>query len=346
MKKYEYNSLNKEKLKSLVISLGEKSFRANQLFEQLHKHMIFDFKDMTVFAMKLKEKFMESGYINKPEIIHVYESSIDGTKKFLIKLMDDQVIETVFMPYENRNTLCISSQVGCKMGCTFCASTKSKFIRSLTTAEIVSQIYLVESFLDTNINNIVFMGIGEPLDNFDNVVEAIYILNDKAGKNLSQRNITLSTSGLVDKIYDLADLNLSINLAISFHYPFDDERSKYMPINKKYNIDELLKACSYYFNKTKRRISFEYVLVKDLNDTDKHIHKLVDLFRHKNIHINLIPLNEIKEFDHKSSSEQSIYNFQKKLEKFGINSTVRNKKGSDIEGACGQLRVNYIGAKL
>lgn len=343
MKEYEYNSLNKEELKEIMISLDEKAFRANQLFQQIHKHRVFNLDDITVFSKDLKDKLKAHGHINKPEIIEVFQSKIDGTKKFLIKLEDKQIIETVYMPYEDRDTLCISSQVGCKMGCTFCASTKAGFVRSLSSAEIISQIYLVENYLNTNINNIVFMGIGEPLDNFDNVVRAIYLLNDKDGKNLSQRSMTLSTSGLANRIYDLADLNLSINLAVSFHYPFDEQRSEFMPVNKKYNIESLLKACKYYFDKTGRRVSFEYVLVDGLNDTDKHVAKLVELFRHKNIHINLIPLNEIKEFDYKSSKKSNIKAFQKKLEMQGINSTVRNKKGSDIEGACGQLRVNYIG---
>lgn len=346
MKKYEYNSLNKEMFKELMISLGEKPFRAKQFFEHLHKHKIYNIQNITVFSKDLRKKLEDEGFINKPEIIQVFESKIDETKKFLIKLFDNQIIETVFMPYESRNTLCISSQVGCKMGCTFCASTKAGFVRSLNTSEILSQIYLVENYLNTNINNIVFMGIGEPLDNFDNVVNAIKILNDEDGKNLSQRNITLSTSGLVDKIIQLADLELSINLAVSFHYPFDEQRSEFMPINKKYNIDALLDVCHYYFDKTGRRVSFEYVLVHGLNDTDKHINKLVELFKHKNIHINLIPLNEIKEFNYKSSSQNNIKDFQSKLEKNGINSTIRNKKGADIEGACGQLRVNYIGEKL
>ncbi|MDO5027144.1 MAG: 23S rRNA (adenine(2503)-C(2))-methyltransferase RlmN [Tissierellia bacterium] len=346
MREYEYNSINRAELKELMTSLGEKAFRGDQLFEQMHKHRIFDLEEMTVFSKQLKDKLLDYGYVNKPEITRVYESKIDGTKKFLVRLRDGQIIETVFMPYKDRNTLCISSQVGCKMGCTFCASTKAGFVRSLTSAEIVSQIYLIENYLDTNINNIVFMGIGEPLDNFDNVVGAIYILNDKHGKNLSQRSMTLSTSGLADKIYSLAELNLSINLAVSFHYPFDDERSEFMPINKKFNIKDLLEACKYYFDKTSRRVSFEYVLVQGLNDTDDHVNKLVDLFKYKNIHINLIPLNEIKEFNYKSSNQNSIRAFQEKLEKEGINSTIRNKKGADIEGACGQLRVNYIGENL
>lgn len=346
MKKYELNSLQIEELKKIFESIGEKPYRANQVFEQIHKHKITDIDSISVFSKDLRKKINEIAYINSLEVVDVLHSKIDGTKKFLFKLSDGQIVETVFMEYDNRNTICVSCQVGCKMGCKFCASTKAGFIRHLTTAEIVSQIYEVEKYLNTNINNIVFMGIGEPLDNFDNMVDSILILNNERGKNLSQRNMTLSTSGLADKIRKLADLELSINLAVSFHYPFDEERSKFMPINNQFNISSLISACDYYFEKTGRRVSYEYVLVDGLNDTNKHIDKLAELFRGKNIHINLIPLNEIDEFSYKSSKNENIKKFAERLSKKGINATVRNKKGSDIEGACGQLRVNYIGEKL
>lgn len=346
MKNYEFNSFNKEELKEMFASIGEKPYRGTQFFEQMHKHKIDKIDNITVFSKALREKLSNIGFINIPKIVKIYESKIDGTKKFLLELLDGQVIETVYMPYENRNTLCVSCQVGCKMGCSFCASTKAGFKRSLTSAEIISQIYVVENALNTEINNIVFMGIGEPLDNFDNMVNAIKILNDESGKNLSQRSMTLSTSGLADRIRDLADLKLSINLAVSFHYPFDDERSKFMPVNKRFNIRQLIQACDYYFDKTGRRVSYEYVLVNGLNDTNRHIEKLYELFKGKNIHINLIPLNEIEEFDYESSKETNIKNFHSKLSAKGINATLRNKKGADIEGACGQLRVNYIGEDL
>lgn len=346
MKKYELNSINKNELKDLFESIGEKGYRADQLFEHIHKHRVFDIDHITVFSKDLKAKTKDLGYINKLELVRVIDSQIDNTKKFLFKLMDGQIIETVFMEYQDRNTICVSCQVGCKMGCKFCASTKAGFKRNLTTAEIVSQIYCVENYLGETINNIVFMGIGEPLDNYDNMVRAILILNDPSGKNLSQRSMTLSTSGLANRIVDLADLKLSINLAVSFHYPFDEQRSSFMPVNNKYSISQLLRACDYYFEQTGRRVSFEYVLVDGLNDTEKHIDKLVQLFKGKNIHINLIPLNEIDEFQYKTSKDASIKNFADKLNKRGLNATVRNKRGSDIEGACGQLRVNYIGENL
>lgn len=345
MKKYELNSLNKIELQEYLENLGEKKFRANQLFEHIHKHKVESLDDITVFSKQLREKIKENGFLNQIKLVGTFKSQIDETQKFLFELHDGQIIETVFMSYDNRNTICVSCQVGCKMGCSFCASTKAGFKRDLTVAEITSQVYMVEKILDQNINNIVFMGIGEPLDNYDNMVKTILILNDPSGKNLSQRSMTLSTSGLADRIIDLADLNLSINLAVSFHYPFDKQRSEFMPVNKRYDIKTLLKACDYYFEKTGRRVSFEYVLVDGLNDTDAHVDKLVELFRGKNIHINLIPLNEISEFKYSASKKSNIKAFQDRLNKRGINTTLRNKKGADIEGACGQLRVNYIGEK-
>lgn len=341
MDKIQLNSLKLNSLEKLFLDMEQPKFRAKQLFKFIHSEKRYDLDEITVFNVELKNKILEKGYITKPEIVKVFSSKVDTTKKFLIKLEDDNIIETVFMSYDNRNTLCISSQIGCKMGCSFCASTKANFKRNLNASEIVSQIYLVENYMDKVINNIVYMGIGEPLDNYENVLDSIYILNDKLGKNLSQRSITLSTSGLADKIRRLADDDLSINLAISLHYPFDVQREEFMPVNKIFKIKELVDSCEYYFNKTGRRVSYEYVLIQDLNDTDRHIDKLYELFHKKNIHINLIPLNEIKEFKYNSSSEKNSKLFQKKLMKKGINSTIRQKKGEDIDGACGQLRISY-----
>ncbi len=345
MDKINFNSLNKKELEDYFESIGEKSYRAKQLFEQIHRTRVTSLDEVTVFSKKLREKLKEDGRLEWPELVEIYESKLDGTKKFLLKLADGQIVETVFMPYEDRNTICISSQVGCKMGCSFCASTKAGFMRDLTSSEIISQIYLVERYLDTTINNIVYMGIGEPLDNYDNVLKSIHLLTDKDGKNISQRSITLSTSGLTDNIRKLANEGLSINLAVSFHYPFDEERSQFMPVNRKHNISDLIRACDYYFDRTGRRVSYEYVLVDGLNDTERHIEKLAELFEGKNIHINLIPLNEIDEFSYKSSRADNIKAFVEKIRKKGLNATLRNKKGADIEGACGQLRVNYIGER-
>lgn len=341
MNNIELNSLYLDELEDFFISIGEKKFRAKQMFEFLHKNKNFDLEDNTVFSDKLKKKVAENSYINKPVIEAKYKSDYDGTVKYLLRLKDDQIIETVFMPYGDRNTVCISSQVGCKMGCKFCASTKANFVRSLSPAEIISQIYLIENDLDERISSVVIMGIGEPLDNYDNVIKAIRLLNDERGKNLGQRHITLSTSGLADKVKDLAEEDLAINLAISLHYPFDDQRSSFMPVNHRFKIRDIVAASDYYFEKTGRRVSYEYVLIEGLNDTDDHINELVNLFRGKNVHINLIPLNEIKEFDYKSSENNRIEEFNKILNSKGLNSTVRNKKGFDIDAACGQLRISY-----
>lgn len=341
MEKIQLNSLKLSELEQFFLDINEKKYRARQLFEFLHKKKEFDLENITVFSKDLISKISYIAYVNTPNILRVYESALDNTKKFLIRLEDKNIIETVFMGYGDRNTLCISSQIGCKMGCSFCASTKAKFVRNLSVAEILSQIYLVENFLGENINNIVYMGIGEPLDNFETTVNSILILNDRFGKNLSQRSITVSTSGLVDKIYDLANLDLSINLAISLHYPFDEQRSLFMPINRKYGLFQLIEACEYYFDKTGRRVSYEYVLIEGLNDSDSHIDKLSKMFENKNIHINLIPLNEIEEFKYNSLRADKAKEFQKKLSKVGLNSTIRQKKGEDIEGACGQLRISY-----
>lgn len=343
MKKIALNTLNKIELAEFFTNLNEKKFRADQLFHSVHKHMVFDINDVKGFSNDLKEKISQHAYIKRIKLITVLSSKIDKTKKFLFELEDGQVIESVFMSYDGRNTICVSCQVGCKMGCKFCASTKAGFVRHLSVAEILSQLYMVERELDEKINNIVFMGIGEPLDNYDNIVKTIEILNHEDGKNMSQRNMTLSTSGLVPKIYELADLKLAINLAVSFHYPFNEERSSFMPVNQSYNIESLIEACDYYFEKTGRRVSYEYLLVQGLNDTQIHAEELIKLFAGKNIHINLIGLNEIDEFNYKSSNSENMIRFRDQLQKKGLNATIRQSKGIDIDGACGQLRVNYIG---
>ncbi len=259
----------------------------------------------------------------------------------MLELEDKNIIEAVFMEYNNRNTICISSQVGCKMGCKFCASTKNGLERSLSASEIIEEIYLLERE-NSNINNIVIMGIGEPLDNFSNIEKFIKIITDSKGRNLSHRAITISTVGLVDKIYELADLGYDINLAVSLHYAFDEKRMIYMPSAKKYKIKEIVKACDYYLDKTKRRISYEYVVIDGVNNLEEDIDQLESLFKGKNIHINLIPLNPIEEFKHSKTKSNVMEEFQKKLSKKGLNATIRRSMGSDIDASCGQLRNNYV----
>lgn len=341
------NGMNENELESLLKDMGYPRFRASQLFHFFHKERKIDISNANVLPKDLINK-LRNFDVNYAKIETVLESK-DGSKKYLLALNDGAMIETVYMPYEDRNTLCVSSQVGCKMGCKFCASTKATFVRSLKAEEILSEIYVVEKDTNRNINNIVIMGIGEPLDNYDEVIRFIKLATSVNGKNMSERNITLSTCGIVPKIYDLANEGLSINLAISLHATSDEKRKKTMPIANSYTINEILKACKFYFDKTGRRVSFEYVLIEGVNDTEGDLNWLIKNIKGKEFHINLIPLNEIVEYDGKSLGSEEIIKFHNKLERAGVHATVRNKRGDDIEGACGQLRIKYgdkMGAKV
>ncbi|MDO5018291.1 MAG: 23S rRNA (adenine(2503)-C(2))-methyltransferase RlmN [Lagierella massiliensis] len=333
-----YNNLEYNELLTVVDNLKIEKYRAEQIFHGIHHLMYTDFDLFTNLSKKIKEKLDENGKFIHIQKLEKFISKIDGTIKYLFKLEDGSLIETVLMKYSNRNTICISSQVGCKMGCKFCASTKAGYERNLEVAELLEQIYFVSKDEKININNIVLMGIGEPLDNYDNVIKFIKIINSKKGYNISIRNITLSTCGITDKIYLLSKESLPINLTISLHNPFDNERSEIMPINNKYNIKEIFDAALNYFNNTGRRVSFEYTLIKGLNDSKRHIDELVKLFDNKNLHLNLIPLNAIDEFGKPSSNLEDLENFKKILISRGINTTIRRSMGTDIQGACGQLR--------
>lgn len=341
-KKIELNSLYLKELEDLFLNLGEKKFRATQLFKFIHDKKNYDLKDLHQFSKSLIQKLENVGYINKSVIYKRYDSKIDNTKKYLIKLEDSRIIETVFMDYETYRTVCISSQVGCRMGCSFCASTKENFKRNLNPSEMLNQIYLIEKDLNVNITNVVIMGIGEPLDNYNNVLKFLYLLNDKNGKNLSFRNVTISSCGIVHNIYKLANENIPITLTISLHNPFQKERSSIMPISNNFSIDEIIKACKFYFEKTKRRVSFEYTLIKGQNDSKRHAMELKKILNGLNCHINLIPLNEIKEFDGTAPDKKYIYVFKDELKKLSLNATIRKKQGVDINGACGQLRQGVI----
>ena len=335
----DLNSMYLSEMENFFESIGEKKFRAKQLFNFFNKNKETDIDKISVFSDSLKEKI--KGYdITTARIIREFKSS-DGTIKFLIEFKDGNIVETVFMPYEDRNTICISSQLGCKMGCKFCASTKANFIRNLKASEILLQFYLIENYVKQPINNIVIMGIGEPLDNYDEVTRFINLITDENGRNLSKRSITLSTSGLSDKIIKLADDGYKINLAISLHYPFDEQREEFMPVNKKYKINDIINASNYYFDKTSRRVSLEYIVIKNLNDSNKHLEELARIARENGFHINLIPLNEIDEFNYKSSEYSHIKEVENKLVNLGANATIRNKRGLDIDAACGQLRIKY-----
>lgn len=341
MNNIELNSLTLGELKEYLSSIGEKTFRGEQIFTFFHRKMGVDIQELTVLPLKLREYLKENASINKMGILNRFDSKIDNTKKYLFYLMDKNIIEGVAMQYKHGLSVCISTQVGCRMGCSFCASTKEGLIRHLTPAEMLNQIYLIEKDLKESINNIVLMGSGEPLDNYDNVLKFIKIIHDEKGHNLSLRNITLSTSGLVPRIYDLAEENLPITLSISLHSPFDSEREKIMPIAKVYKLRELIDACREYINTTNRRITFEYTLIENVNDGDKEVKELARILKGLNCHINLIPLNPIQEYNKDRPTKKNVENFQQKLSKYNIPVTIRREMGSDISASCGQLRRGY-----
>ncbi|MBW6409788.1 23S rRNA (adenine(2503)-C(2))-methyltransferase RlmN [Clostridium weizhouense] len=320
---------------------NESSFRAKQIISWIYKG-IKDFKDMRNIPKSLISKLEESFEISFPEIEEVYKSNIDGTEKFLLKFSDGNLIESVLMRYKHGNSICISTQVGCRMGCKFCASTIDGRVRNLTAGEILSEILVVQDYIGERISNVVLMGSGEPLDNYDNVMKFLELVCAEYGLNIGQRHITLSTCGIVPKIYELADKNLNITLAISLHAFSDEKRKEIMPIANKYTIEEILEACRYFINKTNRRVTFEYALVRGVNDTKEDAKALGKLLKGLLCHVNLIPVNEIKESLFKRSSKESIQDFSNVLKKLGIEVTVRREMGSDINAACGQLRRSYI----
>ena len=328
---------NLEKLKEEFLAIGEKAFRAEQVFKWIYESRAQSFDEMTNLSLELREKLKKEYEFHNYKIIKKQEAT-DGTKKYLFDVLDGNAIETVLMQYHHGYSICVSSQIGCKMGCKFCASTGVNFIRSLTAGEIVEQILAVERDNNIRISNIVFMGIGEPLDNFENVIDAISIINHPKGLNIGARHISISTSGIVPKIYELADRNLQCTLSISLHAVTDEKRSSMMPINKAYNIKELMDACKYYIEKTNRRISFEYALAKDNNDNLEDAKGLVKLLHGMLCHVNLIPINKIEKGNYTKSTNENIIRFRDFLNAHGIVATIRRELGSDIDAACGQLR--------
>ena len=327
-------------LDELVIemeNLGEKKFRAEQIFKWLYVDKVKEFDEMTNLSLELREKLKQNYTMCNFKILKKQESA-DGTKKYLFDVLDGNAIESVLMQYKYGKTICVSSQIGCKMGCKFCASTGIKFVRSLTAGEIVEQVLAVEQDINDKISNIVFMGIGEPFDNYDNVMKAIKILNNQRGLNIGARHISVSTSGLVPMIYKFADEDYQCTLSISLHATNDEKRSKMMPINNRYNIKELIEACKYYINKTNKRISFEYALAKDNNDNLEDAKELVKLLKGMLCHVNLIPINKIENGEFTKSSNENIIKFRDYLNDNGIVATIRRELGSDIDAACGQLR--------
>lgn len=328
---------NLDELKQELINLGEKPFRAEQIFKWIFEENVTSFDEMTNISLELREKLKKEYTLCVFNIIKKQVAS-DGTIKYLFDVLDGNAIETVLMKYHHGYSICVSSQIGCKMGCKFCASTGIAFIRSLTSGEIVEQLLAVERDEKIKISNVVFMGIGEPLDNYENVVNAIRIINNQKGINIGARHISVSTSGLVPKIYKLAEENIQCTLSISLHATTDEQRSKMMPVNNLYNIEELLQACKDYIAKTNRRISFEYALAKENNDNLEDAKRLVKLLKGMNCHVNLIPINKIENGSFDKSSNENIMKFRDYLNNHGIVATIRRELGSDIDAACGQLR--------
>ena len=332
LKDFEYAELEK-----FIVGLGEKKFRAAQIFKWLHEG-VTSYDEMTDISKSLREKLKEISYVSTLEIECKLVSKIDGTVKYLFRLPDGNCIESVVMRYHHGLTICISSQIGCRMGCRFCASTIGGLYRSLTAGEILNQVLFAQKDMGERISNIVLMGIGEPLDNYDNVVKFLHNVNHEKGINIGLRHITLSTCGVVPGIYRLADEDMPITLTISLHAPNDEIRDSIMPINHKYKIDELLKACKYYKEKTNRRISFEYSLISGVNDSFDNAQELADKIKDLQAHVNLIPVNKVEERDFKKGTKAEINSFLKHLTDCGVNATIRRELGSDISASCGQLR--------
>ncbi len=338
--KIDILSLSLKELEESILQLGEKRFRAKQIWQWLHVKKVRNFDEMSNLSAQFRCELSDVFCIKSLIVAKRLASNIDNTVKYLYKLPDGNHIETVLMEYNHGYSLCVSTQVGCKMGCRFCASTIAGYKRNLSASEILIQLYETERDSGKKVSSIVLMGIGEPLDNFENVTRFLDILSDKDGNNMSLRHISLSTCGIVPKIYELADKNYGLTLSVSLHATTDEKRSEIMPVNDKYNINELITACKYYLSKTGRRISFEYALIDGVNDTIEQAKLLSKLIRGMQSHVNIIPVNKIKEREF-TSSRKSAIRFQNLLTGLGVNATVRRTLGSDIDAACGQLRREY-----
>ncbi len=340
----DIKSLNKEELKKEFELLGLPKFRANQVYEWMHVKLAGNFEEMTNLSKDLRKTLSDKYSYTTLEVERVQTSKLDGTKKFLFALPDGNLVESVYMRYKHGISICISSQVGCRMGCKFCASTLDGLERNLLPSEMLEQIYEIMRITGERVSNVVVMGTGEPMDNYDNVVKFYKMLTDSEGLNISGRNVTVSTCGIVPNMRRLAEENLSLTLALSLHAVTDEKRRELMPIANSYSIAELMEACKYYFEKTGRRISFEYSMVAGVNDSAEDARKLSRLAGGVKAHVNLIPVNPIKERSFIRSGERAILEFKNKLEKNGINVTIRREMGQDIDGACGQLRRRILSA--
>lgn len=338
----DIKSFTSEELEQLIQTYGEKPFRGRQLYGWLHQKLAGDYEEMKNLPKGLRGKLSVDFPCYSLEPVEVHTSKTDGTQKYLFGLADGNVIESVLMRYHHGNSVCISSQVGCRMGCRFCASTIGGLTRDLTAGEMLDQIYRIQRLTGERVSNVVVMGSGEPLDNYDNLIRFIRILSDEGGLHISQRNITVSTCGLVPQMEKLGEEKLQITLALSLHAATDEKRRALMPVANRYTLEEVLGACADYYEKTKRRITFEYSLVGGENDTAKDAALLSEKIKGLNCHVNLIPVNPIKERNFRQSGKKDMVIFKNKLEKCGINVTIRREMGRDIDGACGQLRKSYL----
>lgn len=334
-------SMTIEELAEFVTGkLGEKRYRADQIFQWLHRDGAASFDEMTNISKALREKLKEEAFI--PAVLEVAKQiGKDGTRKYLFELYDGNRIESVSMRHSYGNSVCISSQSGCRMGCTFCASAINGLSRSLLASEMLSQVYVVSRDIRERVDHVVVMGMGEPFDNYENLIRFLRLISDEKGKNLSQRNLTVSTSGIVPGIRSLAEENLSVTLALSLHAATQEKREALMPVARKYPLPEVMKACDYYFQKTGRRVTYEYSLIAGKNDSEEDAEALIALLRGKNAHVNLIPVNPVSETGYLEPDAKGLARFKNKLEKNGINSTIRKSMGRDIDGACGQLRLRF-----
>lgn len=341
-KKKDIKSMELKELEEDMAAIGEKTFRAKQIYEWMHEKLAEDFGQMTNIGKGLQEKCRERYSYTSFQVAQVQESALDGTKKFLFGLADGNMVESVWMKYKHGNSVCISSQVGCRMGCKFCASTLDGLERNLLPSEMLEQVYAITRLTGERVSHVVVMGTGEPLDNYGNVVKFLRLLTDGNGLHISQRNITVSTCGLAPKMRALAEEGLQITLALSLHGATDEKRQKLMPVAKQYSLAELMDACAYYFERTGRRLTFEYSLMAGVNDEAGDAARLAGLARGLNCHVNLIPINPVKETGFRPGTRKEAMQFQELLEKKGVHVTVRREMGRDIDGACGQLRHRHM----
>ncbi len=342
MEKKDIKSLYLQELEQEIRTLGDKPFRARQIYQWLHEKLVTDFDQMSNLSKSLRDQLKEHFVLTALQAVDVKVSQIDGTRKYLFRLADGNVIESVWMQYHHGNSVCISSQVGCRMGCRFCASTLDGLERNLTASEMLDQIYRIQNLTGERVSNIVIMGSGEPMDNYDHVVRFVRMISDEHGLNISQRNITISTCGIVPGIRKLTQENLQVTLALSLHAPNDEVRKTLMPVANSFALKDVLAACREYFEKTGRRLTFEYSLVSGVNDNLQEAKALTALLKGMHGHVNLIPVNPIKERDYVQSSQKAIQEFKSYLENHGINATIRREMGRDINGACGQLRKSFL----